>query len=235
MAKTLRTCQTLDGETMRRSRDDHESGLTRGGHPIFAALYDPIGASMERRWMGGRRRRLLAGARGAVLEIGGGTGANLAYYRDVDRVTIAEPDPFMRNRIGPKLEDAPVPVEVSAAGAEELPFPDGSFDTVVSTLVLCTVPDQDSALDEVRRVLRPGGRLLFIEHVRAAGSTARWQDRLEPLWGRLLGGCHPNRDTVAAIEEAGFEIETFESFHPPVFLSSLTPHVQGSATIRLAA
>ena len=220
---------------MRRSRDDHESGLTRGGHPIFAALYDPIGASMERRWMGGRRRRLLAGARGAVLEIGGGTGANLAYYRDVDRVTIAEPDPFMRNRIGPKLEDAPVPVEVSAAGAEELPFPDGSFDTVVSTLVLCTVPDQESALDEVRRVLRPGGRLLFIEHVRAAGSTARWQDRLEPLWGRLLGGCHPNRDTVAAIEEAGFEIETFESFHPPVFLSSLTPHVQGSATIRLAA
>jgi ubiquinone/menaquinone biosynthesis C-methylase UbiE len=220
---------------MRRLRNDHEAGLKRGGHPIFAALYDPIGASMERRWMGGRRRRLLGGARGAVLEIGGGTGANLTHYRDVDRVTIAEPDPFMRHRIGPKLEDARVPVEVSAAGAEELPFPDGSFDTVVSTLVLCTVPDQESALDEVRRILRPGGRLLFIEHVRAAGSTARWQDRLEPLWGRLLGGCHPNRDTVLAIEEAGFEIETFESFHPPVFLSSLTPHVQGSATVRLAA
>jgi ubiquinone/menaquinone biosynthesis C-methylase UbiE len=235
MAKTLPTCQTLDGEIMRRLHDDHEAGLKRGGHPIFAALYERMGASMERRWMGGRRRRLLAGARGAVLEIGGGTGANLTHYRDVDRVTIAEPDPFMRNRIGPKLEDTRVPVEVSAAGAEELPFPDGSFDTVVSTLVLCTVPDQESALDEVRRVLRPGGRLLFIEHVRAAGSTARWQDRLEPLWRRLLGGCHPNRDTVAAIEEAGFEIETFESFHPPVFLSSLTPHVQGSATIRLAA
>jgi ubiquinone/menaquinone biosynthesis C-methylase UbiE len=235
MAKTLPTWQTLDGEIMRRLHDDHEAGLKRGGHPIFAALYDPIGASMERRWMGGRRRRLLAGARGAVLEIGGGTGANLTHYRDVDRVTIAEPDPFMRHRIGPKLEDARVPVEVSAAGAEELPFPDGSFDTVVSTLVLCTVPDQESALDEVRRILRPGGRLLFIEHVRAAGSTARWQDRLEPLWGRLLGGCHPNRDTVLAIEEAGFEIETFESFHPPVFLSSLTPHVQGSATVRLAA
>jgi ubiquinone/menaquinone biosynthesis C-methylase UbiE len=235
MAKTLPTWQTLDGEIMRRLHDDHEAGLKRGGHPIFAALYERMGASMERRWMGGRRRRLLAGARGAVLEIGGGTGTNLTHYRDVDRVTIAEPDPFMRNRIGPKLEDTCVPVEVSAAGAEELPFPDGSFDTVVSTLVLCTVPDQQSALDEVRRVLRPGGRLLFIEHVRAAGSTAHWQDRLEPLWRRLLGGCHPNRDTVAAIEEAGFEIETFESFHPPVFLSSLTPHVQGSATIRLAA
>jgi ubiquinone/menaquinone biosynthesis C-methylase UbiE len=220
---------------MERSRDNHETSSMKVGHPIFAALYDPVGASAERRWMGGRRRRLLAGARGAVLEIGGGTGANLAHYRDVDRVTIAEPDPFMRNRIDPKLEDARVPVEVSAAGAEALPFPDGSFDTVVSTLVLCTVPDQEAALDEVRRVLRPGGRLLFIEHVRAAGSAARWQDRLEPLWRRLLGGCHPNRDTVAAIEEAGFEIETFESFYPPDPLSGLMPHVQGSATVRLAA
>src|SRR5215211_4326052 len=235
MAKSLLRCQTLGGVPMGRSRHNHETSSMKEGHPIFAALYDPIRASAERRWMGGRRRRLLAGARGAVLEIGGGTGANLAHYRDVDRVTIAEPDPFMRNRIGPKLEDAPVPVEVSAAGAEELPFPDGSFDTVVSTLVLCTVPDQESALDEVRRVLRPGGRLLFIEHVRAAGSTARWQDRLEPLWGRLLGGCHPNRDTGAAIEKAGFEIDTFESFHPPIAFSGFTPHVQGSATVRLAA
>jgi len=207
----------------------------KDGHPIFAALYDQKSASAERRWMGERRERLLAGARGAVLEIGGGTGANLAHYRNVDRVTIAEPDLFMRNRIGPKLDEARVPVEVSAAGAEALPYPDGSFDTVVSTLVLCTVPDQEAALDEVRRVLRPGGRLLFIEHVRAAGSAARWQDRLEPLWRRLLGGCHPNRDTVAAIEEAGFEIETFESFYPPDPLSALMPHVQGSATVRLAA
>jgi ubiquinone/menaquinone biosynthesis C-methylase UbiE len=235
MAQKLLAWQTLNGEPMRRSRDNHETSSMEDGHPIFAALYDPLGASAERRWMGGRRRRLLAGARGAVLEIGGGTGANLAHYRDVDRVTIAEPDPFMRNKIGPKLEDARVPVEVAAAGAEALPFPDGSFDTVVSTLVLCTVPDQEAALDEVRRVLRPGGRLLFIEHVRATGSAARWQDRLEPLWRRLLGGCHPNRDTVAAIEEAGFEIEAFESFYPPDPLSGLMPHVQGSATVRLAA
>jgi len=185
--------------------------------------------------MGARRRRLLEGARGAVLEIGGGTGANLVHYRDVDRVTIAEPDPFMRSRIGPKLQDSRVPVEVSSAGAEALPFPDGSFDTVVSTLVLCTVPDQEAVLEEIRRVLRPGGRLLFIEHVRAAGSAARWQDRLEPLWRRLFGGCRPNRDTIAAIEDAGFELETFESFYPPDPLSVLTPHVQGSATVRLAA
>ncbi len=220
---------------MRRSSDNYGAGPAQRGHPIFASLYDPLGGTMERRWMGGRRRRLLAGARGAVLEIGGGTGANLPHYRSVNRVIVAEPDPFMRKRLGQKLEDARFPVEVSAAGAEALPFSDGSFDTVVSTLVLCTVPDQGSALDEVRRVLRPGGRLLFIEHVRATGSMARWQDRIEPLWGRLLGGCHPNRDTVAAIKEAGFEIETFESFYPPVALTSLTPHVQGSAAVRLAA
>src|SRR5919107_4837702 len=220
---------------MGRSRDIHQAGEAKRGHPIFAALYDPMAASAERRWMGERRRRLLAGARSAVLEIGGGTGANLAYYRDVDRVTVAEPDSFMRKRLGQKLADVNVPVEVSDARAEALHFPDGTFDTVVSTLVLCTVPDQGSALDEVRRVLRPGGRLLFIEHVRAEGSRARWQDRVERTWGWLFGGCHPNRDTVAAIEESGFEIEAFESFLPPDPLSFLLLCVQGSATVRLAA
>ena len=185
--------------------------------------------------MGERRSRLLIGARGAVLEIGGGTGANLPHYRGVERVIVSEPDPFMRKRLHPKLQDARFPVELSAAGAQALPFPDASFDTVVSTLVLCTVPDQGAALDEIRRVLRPGGRLLFIEHVRSAGSAARWQDRLEPLWRRLLGGCHPNRETVAAIGEAGFEIDVFESFYPPETLSALMPYVQGSATVRRAA
>lgn len=220
---------------MGRSQANHAANSTGDGHPTFAALYDRLGASMERRWMGRRRERLLEDARGTVLEIGGGTGANLPYYRNVDRVIVAEPDPFMRKRLVTKLESARVPVEVSAAGAEALPFPGGGFDTVVSTLVLCTVPDQVTALGEIRRVLGPGGRLLFIEHVRATGSMARWQDRIEPLWGRLLGGCHPNRDTVAALGEAGFEIETFESFYPPVLLSGLTPHIQGSAAVRHGA
>ncbi len=195
------------------------------GHPVFAALYDWLGGAMERGWMGERRARLLTEARGTVLEIGGGTGANLPHYRDVERVTVSEPDPFMRRRLRPKLGAARVPVVVSEAGAEALPFPDGSFDTVVSTLVLCTVPDQRAALDEIRRVLRPGGRLLFIEHVRAEGSVARWQDRIEPLWSCLLGGCHPNRDTLAAIEAAGFEIDWFDGFYPPVPLSRLTAHI----------
>jgi ubiquinone/menaquinone biosynthesis C-methylase UbiE len=216
---------------MGRSHDDHAAGSGEAGHPIFAALYDALGVFMERGWMGERRARLLAGTHGAVLEVGGGTGANLTYYRDADRVTVVEPDPHMRKKLRPKAVTASVPVEVSAAGAEALPFPDASFDTVVSTLVLCTVPDQALALAEIRRVLRPGGRLLFVEHVRAAGPWARWQDRIEPLWGRLLGGCHPNRDTVLGIEEAGFEIEALDAFYPPVLMSRLTPHVQGSATI----
>src|SRR5215213_3777413 len=219
---------------MGKSQNSHEASSTKGGHRVFAALYDPLGVPMERGWMGGRRARLLSEARGRVLEIGGGTGANLSYYGDVDRVTVVEPDPFMRKRLGPKSLAARVPVEVSAAGAEVLPFADASFDTVVSTLVLCTVPDQGSALREIRRVLRPDGRLLFIEHVRASGSIARWQDRIDPLWGKLLAGCHPNRDTVTAMGEAGFETETLESFYPPVLLSGLTPHVQGSATVRHA-
>ena len=161
---------------------------TNDGHAIFAALYDGLGAAAERGWMGRRRSRLLAGAAGSVLEIGGGTGANLPHYRDAGRVVVSEPDPFMRGRLRRKLVRARVPVEVSESGAEDLPFRDGSFDAVVSTLVLCSVPTQEKALAEVRRVLRPGGRLLFIEHVRGEGSVARVQDRVLPLWSRLLSG-----------------------------------------------
>lgn len=161
---TVLVWQTLAG-TMRTRNDN--------GHPIFAALYDWLGGAAERGWMGRRRSRLLAEASGSVLEIGGGTGANLAHYREAAYVVVAEPDPFMRGKLRRKLGAARVPVEVSEAGAEALPFSDGSFDAVVSTLVLCTVPDQGVALAEIRRVLRPGGRLLFIEHVRGEGDGGR--------------------------------------------------------------
>lgn len=204
-------------------------GMAREGHRWFAAVYDRVILPAEDRWMGARRAALLSGARGEVLEIGGGTGANLPHYRGVEHLTVSEPDPFMREKLRPKLESARVPVEISDAGAEALPFPDDSFDTVVLTLVLCTVPDQRGALQEIRRVLRPGGRLLFIEHVRGEGRAARWQDRVTPLWRRLAGGCHPNRDTVAAIQTVGYRIESLEHFLPPAPLASLTPHVQGAA------
>lgn len=182
--------------------------------------------------MGERRERLLAGARGEVLEIGGGTGANLPHYRNAERVVVTEPDPFMREKLWPKLAGTGVPVEVSDAGAQSLPFPDDDFDAVVSTLVLCTVPDQRAALAEIRRVLRPGGQLLFLEHVRGTGRVARWQDRILPLWRRLFAGCHPNRDTLAAIEAAGFEVRELERFDPPVPFSGFAPHVQGVAVLQ---
>jgi ubiquinone/menaquinone biosynthesis C-methylase UbiE len=201
-------------------------------HLLFAALYDRMNAAAERRWMGKRRANLLADARGVVLEIGGGTGANLPYYRDVERLVIAEPDPFMRKQLRPKLAQANVRVEVSDADAQSLPFADGSFDTVVSTLVFCTIPDPQGALMEIRRVLRPaGGRLLFLEHIRGEGKVARWQDRLQPLWSWLLAGCHPNRDTAATVEATGFRVEKLERFEPPVPLSAFAPCVQGAALV----
>jgi ubiquinone/menaquinone biosynthesis C-methylase UbiE len=202
---------------------------TNDGHPVFAALYDALGAVAERGWMGRRRSRLLVGASGAMLEIGGGTGANLPHYRDAGRVVVAEPDPFMCGRLRRKLGRARVPVEVSESGAESLPFADGSFDAVVSTLVLCSVSDQGEALAEVRRVLRPGGRLLFIEHVRGEGSVAQMQDRVLPLWSRLFAGCHPNRDTLGSIRAAGFAVGTLDRFVPPGPFTGLVPHVQGEA------
>lgn len=205
------------------------------GHRLFAALYDRLNAAAERGWMGERRAGLLSGARGEVLEIGGGTGANLPHYRAAERVVVTEPDPFMRDKLRSKISQTQVPFEVSDAGAQDLPFADGSFDVVVSTLVLCTVPDQRAALAEIRRVLRPGGAFLFMEHVRSSGKAARWQDRIEPFWTKLFAGCHPNRDTVAAIEAAGFRLEDLERFNPPAPLSALIPHVQGLATVPVAA
>lgn len=209
----------------------NQSRKPEDGHRLFAAFYDRLNAAAEKSWQGERRARLLSDARGEVLEIGGGTGANLPHYRSAERVVVTEPDPFMREKLCPKLSEARVPVEVLDAGAQSLPFADDSFDAVVSTLVLCTVPDQRSALAEIKRVLRPEGRLLFMEHVRAEGSVSRWQDRLLPIWRRLFAGCHPNRDTLASIEAAGFEVRDLERFEPPVPLASIAPHVQGSAVL----
>ena len=201
-------------------------------HRLFVAIYDRMNAAAERRWMGKRRANLLADAHGVVLEIGGGTGANLPYYRDVERLVIAEPDPFMRKKLRPKLAQAHVPVEVSDADAQRLPFADESFDAVVFTLVFCTIPDPQAALMEIRRVLRPAeGRLLFLEHVRGEGKVARWQDRVQPLWSWMAAGCHPNRDTVATVEATSFQVEKLERFEPPVPLSAFAPCVQGTACL----
>jgi|SRR6266571_697386 len=199
-------------------------------HRIYAALYDLQLRPLERGWLGQRRAAVLGDLAGQVLEVGAGTGTNLACYQHASKVVACEPDPAMRARLAGKLASARVPVELCDAPAEALPFADQSFDVVVCMLVLCTVPDLATALAELSRVLRPGGRLVFLEHVRAQGRLARWQDRLTPLWVCFAAGCHPNRDTQAAITAAGFAVGPLEVFEPKPNSALTRPFIQGAAT-----
>lgn len=173
---------------------------------VFSRIYDLALARGERAGMRELRRQVLAGARGDVLEIGAGTGLNLALYPDeISNLTLAEPEPSMVHRLESRAAAAPRSATVVKAAAEHLPFPDASFDIVVSTLVLCTVEDQADSLAEVRRVLRRGGSLLLVEHVRATDGLATWQDRLHGPWKAVGYGCHCNRDTVDSLAVAGFD------------------------------
>ncbi len=199
------------------------------GHRLFAASYDRMTGPVERGWLGERRGQLLAELTGDVLDVGAGTGAGLPHYRAGARVIAAEPDPAMRAQLARKAVGAPVPVEISDAAAESLPYPDASFDAVVFTLVLCTVADPERALAEAGRVLRPTGRLVVLEHVRGEGRLARWQDRLTPVWRRIAAGCHPNRDTRAAVERAGFTFERVEAFQVPPNWSITSPMLEAVA------
>jgi ubiquinone/menaquinone biosynthesis C-methylase UbiE len=175
---------------------------------FFAASYDHMCKGPEQAGLGAHRETLLAHAYGRVLEVGAGTGANLAYYGDgVEELVLAEPSEPMARRLGQKLAAGSRRAEVVPARAEKLPFPDASFDTVVATLVLCSVEDQPRALGEIRRVLRPGGKLLFIEHVRAdEPKLARWQDRMNPINRVVADGCNCNRATLDAVGAAGFRV-----------------------------
>jgi ubiquinone/menaquinone biosynthesis C-methylase UbiE len=175
---------------------------------VFATMYDRMMAGPEKAGLREHRQQLLSSARGRVLEIGGGTGANLAFYGDqVQKLTVTEPEPPMARRVQERLGENGAAREFVQAPAEMLPFEDGSFDTAVSTLVLCTVEDQPRALAELRRVLVPGGRLLFIEHVRSEQPRlARWQDRLNWLNRKMGHGCNCNRSTLEGIRAAGFNV-----------------------------
>ncbi len=182
---------------------------------LLPRIYDRCTAATEEACFQAWRADLLADVGGEVLEIGAGTGHNLAHYGPgVTRLVVTDPEPAMLDRLRRKLSDVPVAsspevdLVVQRASADALPFPDDSFDVVVATLVLCSVPDQPAALAEVRRVLRPGGRLVFLEHVAADGRPRRlaWQHRVEPLWKRLVGGCHLTRRTADAIAASGFEL-----------------------------
>jgi ubiquinone/menaquinone biosynthesis C-methylase UbiE len=174
---------------------------------IFAATYDRMSADTEEAGLREQRRELLGHARGRVLEIGGGTGANLPFYGEaVTSLTVTEPDEPMARRLSDRLKDQDRAIELVRAAAEDLPFENESFDFVVSTLVLCSVEDQQRALGEVRRVLKPDGRLLFIEHVRSQDDgLARWQHRLNWL-NRFVVNCDCNRATLEGIHTAGFSV-----------------------------
>jgi ubiquinone/menaquinone biosynthesis C-methylase UbiE len=200
---------------------------------MFSALYDRAFEATEEAGLREMRRELLAGARGRVLELGAGTGLNLDLYPEegVESLILTEPDPHMAKQLRPKLETSGRKAELIEAGAENLPFDDDSFDTVTLTLVLCTVPDQPAALKEVRRVLRPGGQLLFLEHVRADDpNLARWQDRLEKPWRFLGDGCHCNRDTITGLDTAGFSVAEVEQGELPKAPPIVKPLVRGRAT-----
>jgi SAM-dependent methyltransferase len=176
---------------------------------VFAAIYDPSLWIGERAGMRRYRQDLLIRARGRTLEIGSGTGLNLAHYPDdVDDLVLAEPDPSMRKRLESAVRRSDHKARVIDAHAEQLPFADTSIDTIVSTLVLCTVNAPDLALSEIARVLRPDGQLLFIEHVRSDSATlARWQDRLARPWRRFAEGCCCNRATLELMDACGFQLE----------------------------
>ncbi len=183
---------------------------TERGHRWFAATYDLMTKPGEKK-LGRLRKRLLAGLQGDVVEIGAGTGANFEHYPSGVRVVAFEPDPHMLKRAQARLAAlGRTDIDVRLAAAESLPFDDASCDAVVSTLVLCTVHDVAQTLVEIRRVLRRGGELRFIEHVRGEGALGRGQDLVQPVWGWCAAGCHMNRRTEDALREAGFDIAELE-------------------------
>jgi len=182
---------------------------------LIGWLYDFAGRRVEKGELGARRHELVAGLEGAVLEVGAGTGLNLPHYERATRVVAVEPDPGMAGRLRKRAPEASVPVEIVAGKAESLPFEDGTYDTVVATFVLCSVEDPQTALAEIHRVLRPGGGLVLLEHVRGRGRLARWQDRFTPLHRKVAGNCHLNRATKDEVAAAGFDVTDLRDVRIP--------------------
>jgi SAM-dependent methyltransferase len=225
----------LDDERLAPARpacDDPGVSASAVRHPIFSRFFNQLSRLMERE-VSEHRDELLAGLSGRVVEIGAGNGINFAHYPDaVEEVVAIEPEPYLRAKAEHAADEAHARVTVRDGVAAPLELDTASFDFAVACLVLCTVPDAASALAELRRVLKPGGELRFLEHVRAEPSrkarVQQWLDR-SGVWPRVGGGCHCARDTVAAIGAAGFEVEHVDhlTLGPSWFVTN--PNVRGSA------
>lgn len=207
---------------------------TELSNPRFARMYMKAAARAERRGADEHRRRLLHGLHGLVVEVGAGHGLNFAHYPDtVTKVIAIEPEATLRAEAEQTAAAAPVPVEVRSGVADALPLEDGSADAVVTSLVLCSVPDQPKALAEVKRVLRPGGELRFYEHVIPDRQPKRALLKAvdhSGLWPAIAGGCHPARDTTRAIRRAGLDIESIERImFSATRVEPRIPHVLGVA------
>ena len=203
--------------------------LGRAWARAYARGYDLLFRAIEENGLRDARRELVGSLGGRVLEIGAGTGLNAVHYPDaVTELVLTEPEDAMAQLLERKPEAARA--TVVRAGADALPFPDAHFDAVVGTLVLCSVPHPEAALAEIRRVLKPGGRLAFIEHVRSPEArTARWQDRLNRPWRALNVGCNCNRDTEASIRGAGLEIVEIETRRFEKMPRLASPAIVGAA------
>jgi ubiquinone/menaquinone biosynthesis C-methylase UbiE len=207
--------------------------LTTGKrHPIFTRVFARVGPAMDTQGALEHRRALLAGLAGRVLEVGAGNGLNFAHYPPaVTELLAVEPEPYLRALAETAAQRAAVPISVGSGTADALPGPDAGMEAAVASLVLCSVPDQARALAELRRVLRPGGKLRFFEHVQAdISGLARAQRLADVIWP-TLGGCHTSRDTLTAITTAGFQLISIRRFRfpdsrPP---SPAAPHVLGIA------
>jgi ubiquinone/menaquinone biosynthesis C-methylase UbiE len=206
--------------------------LSQFQHPRFARMYEQMSAESERRGTAEHRDRVLAGLAGRVIEVGAGNGMNFSHYPDtVTEVVAVEPEDYLRALAERAAENAPVRVRVVAGHATALPVEDGGFDAAVASLVLCSIADTSAALAEIRRALKPTGELRFFEHVR---SEKPWfgllQDAITPLQSRMGAGCHPNRDTAAAIRDAGFDIEELDRFYyAPLRFYPSHAHILGRA------
>jgi ubiquinone/menaquinone biosynthesis C-methylase UbiE len=192
------------------------AGAEKVHHPIFARLFTRLSAQGEQKGQADHRRTMLAGLAGRVVEVGAGNGLNFAHYPSaVDEVVAVEPEAYLRGLAERAAGSAPVPVRVVEGLADRLPLDDGSVDAGVASLVLCSVSDPAAALEELRRVIRPGGELRFYEHVLSARPPLARLQRIADrsgFWPLVGGGCHAARDTGAAIEAAGFQMETCRRF-----------------------